>query len=88
MVLGFLRGDVQRNFCEIQVCSDADSRGYVQLIGDLIHNKLCEFFWRHSVCVQITRNVDERFVDRVHMNVGTFEVFEIQTVDIGGIFNI
>ena len=60
----------------------------MKLIGDLIHELLCQLFGIHPICVQIAGNVDKRFVDRVHMDIFSSKVVQVQRIDVRAVVHI
>ena len=83
-----LRYNIHGNFGKIEICADArrgGDAGFTEHITDETNGKrMC----RYALCVQITRCVDEYFVDGIDMNVGRGDAPEINLIDAHTVIHI
>ena len=80
--------NVQRNLGEVEVRPDTRCCGNMKAICDFIHQMLGERHCVHVLRCQIIGHVEERFVDRIHVNIPWVKVIQIQRVDIRCVFNV
>ena len=83
-----LRYNIHGNFGKIEICADArrcGNTGLTEYVSDEAHGeRMC----RDALCVQITRYVDEYFVDGVDMDIGRGDAPEINLIDAHTVIHI
>ena len=79
-----LGNDVHRDFCKIEIRTDAGGGRDPGFMQDIPYHRHCQFIRRHFVGGQILRDVNENLIYGVDNDVFLCHVLQIDPVDFGG----
>ena len=77
-------GDVQRDFCQIEVGADTAGGTYAGLLIDILHDPKAKLSGGQPVKRKIVGHVHESLVDGIDMDIFFGDIFQVNSVDIRG----
>ena len=77
MIFRMLRGQVKGNFRKIQICTNSGCGRNVQIICNLVHEKLRKALGVGLVHPKVCGNINECFVDGINVNVLRCDVIKV-----------
>ncbi len=87
-VIGVFGGDIQRDFGQIQVGTNAAGGTDAGLLIDVLHDLKTELSGGEPVEREIIRHIHECLVDGVDVDVLFGYIFQINFIDVGGDIHI